>query len=138
MCLGVHWGSGPNFKAFRIAWSSPVKVSRVRGPIVFGWSLLLQRVIRQLSHKKINNIYQTQNIFSSKPLRKYCCVVIYCLVIRNFGRRIPDCTRRLIPSTIHPEAESPVNSTIKPPNPSFKNQRPIIYLSQFGLLLEFP
>ena len=58
----VQWGSGPNFKAFRFAWSSTVKVSRVRGPIVFGWSLLLQP---KLSHKKINNIYQTHNIYLS-------------------------------------------------------------------------
>lgn len=87
----VQWGSGPNFKAFRFAWSSTVKVSRVRGPIVFGWSLLLQP---KLSHKKINNIYQTHNIYLFPPLRKYC-VAIYCLVISEFfKRRISDSTRR--------------------------------------------
>ena len=105
----VQWGSGPNFKAFRFAWSSTVKVSRVRGPIVFGWSLLLQP---KLSHKKINNIYQTHNIYLFPPLRKYC-VAIYCLVISEFFKE-----EFLIPQEDsidyhHPE-ESPVNSTINP------------------------
>ena len=86
----VQWGSGPNFKAFRFAWSSTVKVSRVRGPIVFGWSLLLQP---KLSHKKINNIYQTHNIYLS-PLKKILRGYLLSCHIRIFWKRISDSTRR--------------------------------------------
>ena len=106
----VQWGSGPNFKAFRFAWSSTVKVSRVRGPIVFGWSLLLQP---KLSHKKINNIYQTHNIYLSPPLKKILRGYLLSCHIRIFWSK-NFWFHKKIPSTIIIPEESPVNSTINP------------------------
>merc|ERR1712088_1187330 len=108
---------------------STVKVSRVRGPIVFGWSLLLQP---KLSHKKLI-IFIRRIIFICPPLRKYF-VAIYCLVISEFFEK-----EFLIPQEDsidyhHPE-ESPVNSTINPQSKIIQILSP--YLSQFGLLQIF-
>merc|ERR1712008_654435 len=97
--------------------------SRVRGPIVFGWSLLLQP---KLSHKKINNIYQTHNIYLPYPPKKILRGYLLSCHIR-FPKKIPS-----IPSSTE---ESPVNSTINPPIKNNLNLSP--YLSQFGLLKIF-
>merc|ERR1711956_188859 len=104
--------------------------SRVRGPIVFGWSLLLQP---KLSHKKINNIIRRIIFICPIPLRKYYSVAIYCLVISDLFFE----EEFLIPQedsidSYHHSEESPVNSTIQPPIKNNLNLSP--YLSQFGLL----
>ena len=62
-------GQWAKFQGFSVWW--PVgTLSRVRGPIVFGWSLLLQRTDNFHIHKKnYNNIYQTlQQNFQKKLL----------------------------------------------------------------------
>ena len=69
----VQWGSGPNFKAFRFAWSSTVKVSRVRGPIVFGWSLLTSPPTETLSHNILFIIILLYFIIRRNSLT-YCCI----------------------------------------------------------------
>merc|ERR1711956_94058 len=100
-----------------------VKVSRVRGPIVFGWSLLLQP---KLSHKKINNIYQTHNIYLPYPPKKILQrgYLLSCHIRLIFEEEF------LIPQedsidSLHHSEESPVNSTTNPPIKNNLNLSPI-------------
>merc|ERR1711956_70142 len=97
--------------------------SRVRGPIVFGWSLLLQP---KLSHKKIIIFIRRIIFICPIPLRKYYSVAIYCLVISDLFFE----EEFLIPQedsidSYHHSEESPVNSTINPPIKNNLNLSPI-------------